>query len=1427
MRKTILIALFALLAFGSVFAATAAVNLRPTQIDLSSATSESAVLVTVSGYTLDDARYRLYNGSNQYNCWDTVTSTYISATGYAAGPQVPGTPTTSSTWWIMFQRGNNNATAASYRDRLGTAYSANYMTVALPTATAIVTPVSITNSNVTFSTWNTYTQKYVILAYDATINGNLISATSSAIGTGAFDLKVETGTTIRRIEVRDYLNTLVESVTGTWPSGTPTPTISVNPATLTGFNYVAGAGPSTTQTFSISGSNLTANISIAASTDYEISLSQASGYTTPLTLTQSGGTVAATTIYVRLKAGLAAGNYNSEVITASSTGATNQTVTCSGSVSSTTPTISVNPATLTGFTYVTGSGPSATQTFSISGTNLTANISIAAPTNYEISLTQASGYTTPLTLTQTGGSVAATTVYVRLKAGLAAGDYNGELITASSTGATNQTVTCSGTVTPPVGPTTFLEENFNYTIGTALTDNGWNVTGTTSTPVMSVTDGSLMYPGYYAYGGNSTTLATSGQDVNHTFTAQSAGAIYASFLINVTSAQTGDYFLNLGGAAMGTSYYGRVFLKRDGATDNAFIGLVYSSGTGAVTQYTTTSYPYGSTILLVLKYQIVDGTLNDVVYLYVNPTPGAAEPAATLTSASGFTGALADLASIGSIGLRQGSGSSAAAVKVDGIRITNNWALLWAGTPPPTPVIQVTGELSPFACYAGSASEETQTYTLNGTDLQGGITITPREGFEVSLTGTDGDWHTTLVASGTFPKTIHVRMNAATAGVYEGNIVHTSPGATTVNLAISGEAFNPSVLWNNPASLPAFNTQVNTPTAAQSYTLSATNATGNLELTTAAPFQISTASSGPWGYTLSLAYNFNASVYVRFNPVSAGTFNGYVIHNTADATTDTLFVSGIATPMAGMAVDLFFSEYIEGSSNNKALEIFNGTGGVVDLSDYKVELYANGAATPGNTITLSGTLAHGDVYVIANAGANASILALADVTSTVTYYNGDDAVALKKISTDAYVDIFGMIGQDPGTAWTADGGYSTLDKTLVRKATITQGVSVNPTGHAAGDVTAFETLGTEWDLYPVDTITNLGIHTFTPTGVETVATPSFSPGTGVYTAPVSVTISTTTPGATIYYTTNGDAPSSSSTLYTAPVAISATTTLKAVAYKTGFNPSSIGQAIYTYPVNVANIAALRASAQGATVYRLTGEAVLTFQQANRNQKYVQDATGAIVIDDPTGIITSTYALYDGITGLMGTLGNYSSLIQFTPVANPGAATSHGNTVIPAVRTLATITTDDQAKLLKINNVTLDATTGNFAATAENINATDASGTGVLRSFPAADYAGTAIPATPVDIVCLGGQYGTTMQFSPRFLADITPAAGTLEAPILNITIAAGQVNISWAAVSSASGYRIESSNDPYTGFTTVTTTTGLTWSGSTAGMKFFRVIATN
>jgi len=219
----------------------------------------------------------------------------------------------------------------------------------------------------------------------------------------------------------------------------------------------------------------------------------------------------------------------------------------------------------------------------------------------------------------------------------------------------------------------------------------------------------------------------------------------------------------------------------------------------------------------------------------------------------------------------------------------------------------------------------------------------------------------------------------------------------------------------------------------------------------------------------------------------------------------------VMAPLAASAAtpsDLFISEYVEGTSNNKALEIYNGTGTSVDLGagSYNVQVYSNGSATAGTTIDLTGTLASGDVFVVAQSSANAAILAQADVTSTAGLWNGDDAIALRKGTT--VLDVFGQVGVDPGSAW-GTGTTSTVDHTLRRMAGICAG---DPNGGNAFDPAV------QWDGFAVDTFGGLGAHTSTciaePQPDEAPVVASYTPSPGAVAQPdVSPTITFSEPVA--------------------------------------------------------------------------------------------------------------------------------------------------------------------------------------------------------------------------------------------------------------------------------------------------------------------------
>lgn len=177
-----------------------------------------------------------------------------------------------------------------------------------------------------------------------------------------------------------------------------------------------------------------------------------------------------------------------------------------------------------------------------------------------------------------------------------------------------------------------------------------------------------------------------------------------------------------------------------------------------------------------------------------------------------------------------------------------------------------------------------------------------------------------------------------------------------------------------------------------------------------------------------------------------------------------------AAPLFIQPTELFISEYIEGSSNNKAIEIYNGTGSAVNLAtgDYVLQMYFNGAVTSGLNISLTGTVADGDVYVVAHGSAAAAILAQADQTNSSGWFNGDDAIVLRKGgTTGTIVDVIGQVGVDPGTEW-GTGLTSTADNTLRRKADVCMG-DTDPS-----DV--FDP-AVEWDGFANDTFGGLGSHT--------------------------------------------------------------------------------------------------------------------------------------------------------------------------------------------------------------------------------------------------------------------------------------------------------------------------------------------------------------
>jgi hypothetical protein len=200
--------------------------------------------------------------------------------------------------------------------------------------------------------------------------------------------------------------------------------------------------------------------------------------------------------------------------------------------------------------------------------------------------------------------------------------------------------------------------------------------------------------------------------------------------------------------------------------------------------------------------------------------------------------------------------------------------------------------------------------------------------------------------------------------------------------------------------------------------------------------------------------------------------------------------------MAQDCADLFFSEYVEGSANNKTLEIYNPTNHAIDLSTYVIKRYSNGSPVPTEELVLSGTIQSKDAIVVTNGQTDSlwvssggywslpiseELYAKGDlhcsgIYPTPMYFNGDDAMTLETV-TGGVVDVFGKIGEAPENGWNdippsyvAGSQYWTswtIDHTLIRKVSVKKGVTSNPSPFM---------VNTEWDSVAKDNFDSLGFH---------------------------------------------------------------------------------------------------------------------------------------------------------------------------------------------------------------------------------------------------------------------------------------------------------------------------------------------------------------
>lgn len=434
--------------------------------------------------------------------------------------------------------------------------------------------------------------------------------------------------------------------------------------------------------------------------------------------------------------------------------------------------------------------------------------------------------------------------------------------------------------------------------------------------------------------------------------------------------------------------------------------------------------------------------------------------------------------------------------------------------------------------------------------------------------------------------------------------------------------------------------------------------------------------------------------------------------------------------------------------NGRFVELYNAGDVAIDFSTTTVYLsrQSNGGTSYGN-VQLTGILDPGTTYVVAALQTvfEAAYGKVANIYSTVINGNGDDAYFLFKDgdnTTGTLIDIYGVKDQDgTGFPWEyLDGRAFRVPGVLTPNTTwtasewvVTKGGSnmadFNPGVHVA-------TLG------PDATLSDLQLDAVQIAGFNSA----------VYAYVVELPVGTVT-APNITYTLNDNLANASFTAAsdltgdeaarTATIAVTSADGSTTQNYTVLFNPI----------LEAATLSVLR-TADVTRTYVLTGEVLLTYMNASRNQKFIQDATGGAMIDDATGVITTTYAIGDKITGIKGKVLIYNGLLEFVPVENPGPAVTSGNPVVAEEITVEQFNGElntYEGKFVKIKGAVFADAGATFAKA--NYNFTVGATTGVLRAnYADLDYIGVAIPAK-ADISGVVIQYKGTAQIVPRSLAD--------------------------------------------------------------------------
>ena len=668
----------------------------------------------------------------------------------------------------------------------------------------------------------------------------------------------------------------------------------------------------------------------------------------PPGLTSSAGTITGTPT--------ATGTYNVSITASNAFGSDSQTLV----LSVLDPVLSLSTSSLTGLSSIFGKEGSI-RTYTISGINLTSNVTITAPTSFAIS-DDSITFTETLSFAPVNGVLAAKTIYVRLATNAPLGASSGTVI-HSGGGAMGQNLSVAGTVIQPqISLSTLSLSGFSTRVGVVSAPQSYIVSGTELTGGLTVTalGGFEISTDNISFSDSLLLIPNAGllsSQTIHVRISAAAGAGNLSGNISHTGGDALSQTLSLGGEVVQPSL---------SLSPSSLPGFTADLGSSSSSQNYTVSGAHLTGTVTVTASEGFEISLDNSSFgnnRILTPTGG------TLSVVPVYV----RLSSSAPLGVSAGSISHAGG-DAAGLNLAVTGTVTSAN---PTLALSVTS-LSGFVSNFGVPSAS-QFYTVSGSGLSGTIMFTAPSGFEISLDNSTFATSRTLspVAGNLFGVTVYVRLSGeASVGSPSGNISHSGGGASSISVGVTGIVADATpILTLSTNSLSGFSSLPGDPSALQSYTVSASNLMGPITVTAPNGYEVS---QDGIAYAVSQILAPTAGVLteillqVRLSSSAAtGAVSGNVTHTGGGITAQNLVVSGTVTGFTGPAI----------------ISSKSGSYYVNNAFSYQVTL---AAATTGSTFSATGLPAGFSINAATGliTGTNPATAAINNIVITVTGSQG-------------------------------------------------------------------------------------------------------------------------------------------------------------------------------------------------------------------------------------------------------------------------------------------------------------------------------------------------------------------------------------------------------------------------------------------------------